>query len=162
MAFSIEQRLRKCSSLFLYSTPADLCLGVKLPSHLALSLILKPLMVQAAGASSSADGASWGFRFPILSELIVVDTAIGRDAASCKVRLEPRPFFRPRSLTLSLHFLFCIFAVARCILLLYFDIQQGRPDCSLLAHSTSMFAASCPAQQKCWSATQHSRLGLLL
>ncbi|KAL3160428.1 hypothetical protein ABBQ32_010750 [Trebouxia sp. C0010 RCD-2024] len=42
--------------------------------------------VQADGASSSTDAHSWEARFPMLSELILVDTAVGRDAASCRKR----------------------------------------------------------------------------
>ncbi|KAL3151268.1 hypothetical protein ABBQ38_013107 [Trebouxia sp. C0009 RCD-2024] len=42
--------------------------------------------VQADGASSSTDAHSWEARFPMLSELILVDTAVGRDPASCRKR----------------------------------------------------------------------------
>ena len=41
--------------------------------------------MQADGASSSADVQPWEVTFPILSQLIVVATAIGRDSASAKV-----------------------------------------------------------------------------
>ena len=46
--------------------------------------------MQADRASSSAAVQSWESQFPILSELLVVGTAVGRDAASAKVLLSVR------------------------------------------------------------------------
>ena len=74
--------------------------------------------MQADGASSSAAVESFQERFPLLSELIVVETAVGRDRPAAKVFL---PLFassyaaqQQRIASCKLHLGICLWLADAC------------------------------------------------